>query len=154
MRNVEISEPYQRYLQKQSNKQIDRIVTYFIAMIAILIAGVLMFSSFFARIHVKATEYAMMKAIGIKDSQLKRVICYECGIIFLEIEILASFISYFVTKSFYVKKYIIKGAYLFQYPLGISLLANGIVFVMFVIVVFLLCKKVQRIVITKELGAL
>lgn len=154
MRNVEISEPYQSYILRQSNKQIDKVVTYFIAMIAILIAGVLMFSSFFARLHVKATEYAMMKAIGIKDSQLKRVICYECGIIFLEIEILASFISYFVTKSFYVKKYIIKGAYLYQYPLKIALLANGIVLVLFLFVTFLLCKKVKQIVITKELAAL
>lgn len=154
MRNVVISEPCQEYIQKQNNKQIDKIVIYFIAMITILIAGVLMFSSFFVRLHIKVAEYAMMKAIGIKDSQLKRVICYECGIIFLEIEILAVVISYFLTKHFYVTKYTIEGTYLYQYPLGIALLANGIVFVMFLLIVYLLCKKVQKIVIAKELGAI
>lgn len=152
--DIRIKYPYQEYLDEVYINRIFKIFVYLLAAITVIIAGILLLSAIYLRVYVNITEYAMLKAIGMRASRIKRMMGYEIGIIFIEGQTIACIVSYFLTKHFYLIKYPLTGTYLYHYPWKIVILSLGIVGLMLSCVLIPIFRKVDNIVPTKELKSI
>lgn len=115
-KNFSVSYPLQDELNEVKLNRILKIFVYLIFVITLIVANILLISSNYLRLHVNMSEYAMMKAIGIGKQKLCRIFLCEISIIFVEAEIIACIISYFMTKYLYILKYPVTGTFLYHYP--------------------------------------
>lgn len=153
-RDIHITYPYQEYLNEVYINRILKIFVSLLFAVTIVIAGVLLLSAIYLRVYVNTTEYAMLKAIGMQVSKIKRMIVYETAVIFIEGQTIACIISYFLTKHFYLIKYPATGTFLYHYPWKIVLLAFGIVGLILGCVLLPVFRKIDEIVPAKELKSI
>lgn len=152
--DISITYPYQEYLNEVYINRILKIFVYLLSAITVIIAGVLLLSAIYLRVYVNITEYAMLKAVGIPASKIKRMTGYEIGMIFIEGQTIACIMSYFLTKHFYLIKYPVTGTYLYHYPWKSVILALIIVGIILGCVLIPIFRKIDNIVPTKELKSI
>lgn len=153
-KNYTTSFPAKEAEQLLKMNQVLDIFVYIVFGLCISVAIILLYSSYYLKIHIHKKEYAMLYTIGLNIRKVQKIVLYEMLLSYLLAILGAFFASYFITKKILLVKYPEYGFYLYHFPYANFFTTCLITLVISAIVWYIILKKLKKVLDIHVLQAL
>lgn len=134
--------------------RILNIFIYIIFFICIGVAALLLYSSYYLKIHINKKEYAMLHTIGLHTRKVQRIVLLEMLLSYLFGVVISFSVSYIFTEKIYLVKYPLIGTYLYDFPVDTFIFSCLITLIISSIVWCYILKKLKSVLNIHVLHAL
>ena len=126
---INISYPKEEYEQALEMENMGKTIIMLVGFLLIFTGFLIIVSNNLTRIYLNQREYVTMIAIGMRYSQILRIIINELMILAAESILLAFPITYVVTRHMYLMKYPTTGIYLYKMPIALFIIVTLVVMI-------------------------